>query len=432
MTAHGTAATGHFGDEAARRALQKRVLAVVAAAQVLGGAGLAAGVTVGALLARQMLGSDELSGVPTALFTLGSASAALLVGRVTQGRGRRPGLSLGFLAGAAGAVGVVVAAVTGAVALLFAALFVYGAGTATSLQARYAGTDLARPDERGTAVSVALVATTLGAVAGPNLVGPLGVLATAVGVPALAGPFLLAAAAYLAAAVVLFVLLRPDPFLVARELPAPAQPAAAAPARPRSGGVVVGATVMVLTQITMVAIMTMTPVHMLAHGHGLEEIGVVIGIHVGAMYLPSLVTGRLVDRLGRVPMAAAAGVTLLLAGLTAALAPADAVAPLVVGLALLGLGWNFGLIAGTALLVDATEPADRPRIQGGVDVLVALSGAGGGVLSGLVVAGFGFSTLSLAGGLLALLLVPALLGTRSRAAGPSSLRRPRRNRGSLS
>jgi MFS family permease len=138
----------------------------------------------------------------------------------------------------------------------------------------------------------------------------------------------------------------------------------------------------------------------------------VIGIHVGAMYLPSLVTGRLVDRLGRVPMAAAAGVTLLLAGLTAALAPADAVGPLVVGLTLLGLGWNFGLIAGTALLVDATAPADRPRIQGGVDVLVALSGAGGGVLSGLVVAGFGFSTLSLTGGLLALLLVPALLRSR--------------------
>jgi MFS family permease len=305
-----------------------------------------------------------------------------------------------------------VAAVTGGVALLFAALFVYGAGTATSLQARYAGTDLARPDERGTAVSVALLATTLGAVAGPNLVGPLGVLATTVGVPALAGPFLLAAAAYLAAAVVLFVLLRPDPFLIAREQPPPT--VADAPTGARSGGIVVGATVMVLTQVTMVAIMTMTPVHMLAHGHGLTEIGMVIGIHVGAMYLPSLVTGRLVDRLGRVPMAAAAGVTLLLAGLTAALAPADAVAPLVVGLALLGLGWNLGLISGTALLVDATEPADRPRIQGGVDVLVALSGAGGGVLSGVVVASYGFATLSLADGLLALLLVPALFRARRR------------------
>ena len=230
------------------------------------------------------------------------------MGRVTQRRGRRPGLALGFLAGGAGAVGVVVAAVTGSVPLLFAALFVYGAGTATSLQARYAGTDLARPDERGTAVSVALLATTLGAVAGPTWSGRSACWPPRSECPPLAGPFLLAAAAYLAAAVVLFVLLRPDPFLVARELPAACAGRGRGTGRTAlRGGVVVGATVMVLTQVTMIAIMTMTPVHMLAHGHGLGEIGMVIGIHVGAMYLPSLVTGMLVDRIGRVPMAARPG-----------------------------------------------------------------------------------------------------------------------------
>ena len=398
-------------DDAARRSLQKRVLAVVALAQVLGGAGLAAGVTVGALLARRMTGSDDLAGLPTALFTLGAASAALLVGRLTQLRGRRPGLGFGFLAGGVGAVGVVAGAVVDDVALLFAGLFVYGSGMSTNLQARYAGTDLARPEERGAAVSVALVATTLGAVAGPNLVGPLGGLATAVGVPALAGPFLLAAVAYPAAAAVLFVLLRPDPYLVARALPPPTVQPQAVRSR---GGVVVGAAVMVLTQVTMIAIMTMTPVHMLAHGHALGTIGLVISVHIGAMYLPSLVTGRLVDGLGRVPVAAAAGVTLLLAGVTAALAPAGSVGLLVVGLALLGLGWNLGLISGTALLVDATEPADRPRVQGGVDVVIALCGAGGGALSGVVVAGYGFATVALAGGLLAVLLVPVLLRTRPR------------------
>lgn len=401
-------------DEAGRRALQKRVLIVVAAAQVLGGAGLAAGVTVGALLARRMLGSDDVAGVPTALFTLGSASAALLVGRLTQFRGRRTGLGLGFLAGGVGAAVVVVAAVLSNVALLFAGLFVYGSGMSTNLQARYAGTDLAHPHERGTAISVALMATTLGAVAGPNLVEPLGALAIAVGVPPLAGPFLLSAVAFPAAAAVLFVLLRPDPFLVARTLPVPA--AEEATAGRAGGGVALGATVMLLTQITMVAIMTMTPVHMLAHGHGLGVIGLVISVHIGAMYLPSLVTGRLVDRFGRIRTAAAAGVTLLLAGLTAALAPPDAVVLLVVGLGLLGLGWNLGLISGTALLVDATAPADRPRIQGGVDVLIALGGAGGGALSGVVVAGYGFATLALAGGLLSVLLVPVLLRIRTRGA----------------
>ena len=400
-------------DDTERRRVQRRTLTVVVASQILGGAGLAAGITVGALLAKDMLGTDGLAGVPTALFTLGSALAAFLVGRITAGRGRRTGLALGFGAGGVGAIGVVVAAATGSVPLLLVSLFVYGAGTATNLQARYAGTDLAPAAGRGTAVSVAMVATTLGAVAGPNLVEPLGEWAVRLGLPALTGPFLLAAAAYLAAGTVLFALLRPDPYLLARRLESAEHAAVATDAAPPPGiGAYVGAAVMVLTQIAMVAIMTMTPVHMRAHGHGLGEIGLVIGVHVGAMYLPSLVTGVLVDKVGRLPMAAAAGVTLLLAGVTAAVAPADSLTLLIVALALLGLGWNFGLISGTALVVDATVPQNRPRTQGSIDVLIALAGAGGGALSGVVMSATDYATLALGGGVLALLLVPVLFRAR--------------------
>jgi MFS family permease len=176
---------------------------------------------------------------------------------------------------------------------------------------------------------------------------------------------------------------------------------------------------MVLTQIAMVAIMTMTPVHMRAHHHDLGDVGLVIGVHIGAMYLPSLVTGALVDRVGRTPMAIAAGVTLLAAGITAALAPGDDLLLLIVALALLGLGWNFGLIAGTALVVDNTVPANRARVQGTLDVLIALSGAGAGVMSAVVMAGTSYSVLSLAGGVLALLLIPVLLWARGRAPSPS-------------
>ncbi len=399
-----------------RERVQRRTLAVVVFSQVLGGAGLAAGITVGALLAEDMLGGDSLAGLPTALFTLGSALAAFLVGRLTQSRGRRIGLGAGFATGGLGAIGVVLAAVAGSVPLLLVALFVYGAGTATNLQARYAGTDLAAPARRGTAISVAMVSTTLGAVAGPNLVDPLGELATSIGVPALAGPFLLAAAAYLAAGLAFFTLLRPDPYLLARRL-APEPPASAdpgiAPAAPRPGrGAYVGATVMVLTQIAMVAIMTMTPVHMRAHHHGLAAVGLVIGIHIGAMYLPSLVTGMLVDKIGRSPMAVASGATLLLAGVTAAVAPGDSLGLLIVALTLLGLGWNFGLISGTALVVDATVPENRARTQGGIDMLIALAGAGGGAMSGVVVSAAGYHALSLAGGVLSLLLIPVLMWAR--------------------
>ena len=404
--------------DAERARVQRRTLIVVVMSQVLGGAGLAAGVTVGALLAQEMLGSSSFAGISTALFTLGSALTAYLIGRVTQRSGRRLGLGLGFAAGGLGAVGVVVAAVADNVPLLFLSMFVYGAGTATNLQARYAGTDLAAPDRRGTAVSIALVSTTFGAVAGPNLVEPLGEFALSLGIPPLAGPFLLAAAAYLAAGLVLLVLLRPDPFLLARRLaestePAPGVPAARNAPMPRPGnGAYVGATIMVLTQIAMVAIMTMTPVHMRAHHHGLGDVGLVIGIHIGAMYLPSLVTGVLVDKIGRIPMAVAAGVTLLAAGGTAAIAPGDDLGLLIVALALLGLGWNFGLIAGTALVIDNTVPANRARVQGSLDVLIALAGAGAGVMSSVVMASTDYATLSLAGGVLALLLIPVLIWAR--------------------
>ncbi|WP_298228417.1 MFS transporter [Gryllotalpicola sp.] len=402
-------------DEDLRRRVQRRTLAIVVISQVLGGAGLAAGVTVGALLAKQMLGSDSLAGMPTALFTLGSALAAFLVGRFSQRWGRRVGLGLGFAAGGLGAIGVVVAAAAGNVVLLFGALFIYGAGTATNLQARYAGTDLALPAQRGTAISVAMVSTTLGAVAGPNLVDPLGGLAQSFGLPALAGPFLLAGAAYLAAGIVLLLLLRPDPLIVARQIESRAvydQPEAPKTATPAGAPVYVGATVMVLTQIAMVAIMTMTPVHMRAEHFGIAAVGLVIGIHIGAMYLPSLITGIVVDKFGRAPMAIASGATLLLAGIVAALAPADSLGVLILALALLGLGWNFGFIAGTALIVDSTTPANRARTQGTIDVLIALAGAGGGAASGMVMAATDYSTLSLGGGVLALLLIPVLIIAR--------------------
>jgi MFS family permease len=396
-------------DEA-RRALWRRSLVVVVASQVFGGAGLAAGVTVGALLAQDMLGGESVAGLPTALFTLGSALAAFGIGRLTQRSGRRPGLAAGFLIGAAGATGIVVAAVADSVVLLLPCLLLYGAGTATNLQARYAGSDLAPARSRGTAVSVAMVSTTFGAVAGPNLVGPLGDLAESLGIPALAGPFLLAAVAYAVAGTVLFVFLRPDPFLVARSAGATPAPYAGEPEPEpaHSSGVMVGATVMVLTQVAMVAIMTMTPVQMRHHDRSLSEVGFVISLHVAAMYLPSLVTGRLVDRVGRLPMAVAAGVTLLAAGLVAALSPGDSMPLLTLALVLLGLGWNFGLISGTALIVDSTPVTTRARTQGTVDVLIALSGAGGGALSGMVVDATSFAVLSLGGGCLAVLLLPVV------------------------
>ncbi|MFJ7365771.1 MFS transporter [Peribacillus frigoritolerans] len=404
---------GYISSPEKQRQLYKRTLMVVVISQIFGGAGLAAGITVGALLAQQMLGTDAFAGLPSGLFTLGSAGAALIVGRLSQRFGRRSGLAAGFLAGGIGAIGVVISALTNSFLLLFISLLIYGAGSATNLQARYAGTDLANSTQRAKAISMAMVSTTFGAVAGPNLVDVMGEFAISMGIPALAGPFILAAAAYILAGLVLLILLRPDPFIVAKAI-SDAQRTTSNLLLDENPdllsinrrGIFAGASVMVLTQFVMTAIMTMTPIHMGHHGHGLNEVGLVIGFHIGAMFLPSLVTGFLVDKIGRAVMAIASAITLLASGILAAMGPADSIVVLITALALLGLGWNFGLISGTAILVDATPPTTRAKTQGSVDVLIALSGALGGGLSGMVVTHSSYATLSIAGAVLSLLLIP--------------------------
>lgn len=416
--------TEYVNSPEKQRQLHARTMRIVIFSQIFGGAGLAAGITVGALLAQDMLGTDSYAGVPTGLFTLGSAGAALLVGRLSQRWGRRAGLATGFLAGGIGAVGVVLAALFNSIPLLFLSMLVYGAGTATNLQARYAGTDLALPAQRAKAISMAMVFTTFGAVAGPNLVNLTGNLASSIGAPPLSGPFMLAAVAYIAAGLVLLLFLRPDPFVVAKAI-AEGQQANAVSGQSEISraheisankkGILLGATVMVLTQIVMIAIMTMTPVHMQHHGHGLGKVGLVIGIHVAAMYLPSLITGVLVDKFGYSFMSYASGFTLLLSGLVAAFGPGESMGVLILALALLGLGWNFGLISGTAAIVDAAPPQVRAKTQGTVDVLIALGGASGGALSGMVVAHSSYAALSLAGAFLSLLLIPVVVWSRRKA-----------------
>src|SRR5690625_713654 len=393
--------------------LYKRTLIIIVISQIFGGAGLAAGITVGALLAEQMLGTDAFAGLPAALFTLGSAGAALTVGRLSNRFGRRIGLATGFITGGMGALGVVFAAVFNNVLLLFVSLLIYGAGTATNLQARYAGTDLATNKQRGMAVSIAMFSTTFGAVAGPNLVDVMGDFAIYIGVPALAGPFILSATAFILAGLFLFIFLRPDPFLVALKINV-IKKANKSDQMPKSNSlnkkaIIIGAIIMVITQIVMLAIMTMTPVHMGDHGHSLRAIGLVIGFHIAAMYLPSPLTGILVDKIGRLAMSIASGITLLAAGVIAAFAPGSSLFFMNLALILLGLGWNFGLISGTALIVDSTEPSTRAKTQGTVDVSIALGGATGGAMSGMVVAGYSFEILSLGGGILSLILIPIVI-----------------------
>ncbi|MEU8314500.1 MFS transporter [Micromonospora sp. NPDC048887] len=410
--------------------VQRRTVRLLFLTQIIGGIGVTIGISVGALLAARVAGT-ALAGLAQSAGVVGGALLAIPVTRLMAARGRRPGLVLAYLAGAVGGVLVVVATVTGAVPLLFAGMLLFGGGTAANLQARYTAVDLAEPHRRGRQLSMVVWATTIGAVAAPNFAALADDTTRGWGLPALSGPFAFSAVAFTLAAVVILVLLRPDPLLTARRL-AVAEPAPdAAPAATRRGGMVaawrtvrrrpaarLGIAAVAVGHLVMVAVMSMTPVH-LGEWHSDEDVlpvvGLVLSLHIAGMYALSPVVGWLTDRFGRRPVILG-GVALLLAACAVSGTAGHNTPLLSVGLTLLGLGWSGTMVAGSTLLSESVPTADRPGVQGLSDLLMGLAGAGAAAASGFVMRAVGYPTLTL---LSAIAVVPLVaLALRRPATAP--------------
>jgi MFS family permease len=398
-------------------ALQRRTMRVLVVVQLLGALGLAAGGTGGALLAEHLTGSAAAAGLPLSLLVLGSGVGAVAVAGVMRDHGRRAGLAAAYLAGTAGAALVVAAAAWRSWPLLLAGSLLLGGGNAAVMLARYAAADLA--SHRGRSISTVVTAASVGAVAGPNLLGPAGQLAQAVGLPAPTGLFLLAVPAFLGAALVLVVFLRPDPLLVAKD-------AAWSAEQPAAGGrdelavlfgdrhIRVALLVLALANLAMVAVMAVAPVHLHDHGADMGTIGLIVGAHIAAMYLPSPVTGRLADAVGARVVASAGALLLLTAGAVAAVAGPGRPG-ILVALLLLGVGWNAGLIGGSALLRDAPVSASlRTRAEGLGELGMGAAAAVGGGAAGLLLAGGGFGLLGLVAAAPCLVLLAAVAVTARR------------------
>lgn len=401
-------------------AVQRRTLIVVSAAQVFSGFGLAAGITVGALLAASVWESTALAGVPAVIMTVGASVAALGIAGLSQRAGRRVGLAAGYAAGAVGAVGIVLGTTLDLPPLMLVAFLVYGAGSAANLQARFAAADLAPADHRARAMSIVLMATTLGAVVGPLSSGWSGAVVSEWGLAPLLGPFVIACIAYALGAVVLALALRPDPLLTARTLAASNTSQSAAPPAALDGWrtrVAAAIGIMIVAQGVMVAVMTMTPVHLKEHHHAIGAIGVVIAAHVAAMYVPSPLSGWLVDRYGSVFVAILAGGVLMLAGTLAAISDPDALSGSVISLVLLGLGWSLAMVAGSALLTAWAPAHLRTRLQGRSDALTTLAGASGAGLAGVVMGWQGYTTIAVTAAVLAALMIPVAVLARTRRTG---------------
>jgi MFS family permease len=398
-------------------ALRRRTLALLATGQILGGLGTGAALSVGALAANALAG-ESWSGMAATMSTLGAALLAIPLARLADRRGRRISLSTAALIAAAGVALCVLGMVLGVVLILFLGLAGAGAATAAALQSRFAATDLAAPQSRGRDLSLVVWSTTVGAVIGPNLAEPGETVGRALGLPPFSGVFLFAVVAQLLAALAYAVFLRPDPLTVSKQLrldvPSAATVGDPEPAEVRGDPSLVRLAILAtaLSHATMVALMAMTPLHLMHGGATLSVVGLTISLHIAGMFGLSPVFGILSDKLGRIPTILLGQTMLVFAALVTALGAHSQ--PLVLtGLILLGLGWSASTVAGSALLNDAAPVADRVRLQGRGDLAMNLAGALGGALSGPVLALVGYT--GLAWGLLlpiAVVVVAATTGWR--------------------
>ena len=381
-------------------ALRRRTLGSLAVGQIVASAALTAGITVSALVAEDMLGDSTWAGVVTAFFTAGAAGSSFLLARYMSRRGRRPGLRLGYLIGMVGAVIAFGAIQIDLLPVFLIGSMLFGAAQASTLQARFAAADLAEPHQRSLSISTLVWTGALGSVTGPLLVGPAKRAGLDRGLEELAGPYGVSVALLALAALVVTILLRPDPLVVTGGIGAGAArfpPLAESVRRIWSGPATRLALIaMTISQAVMVAVMTMTPSHMKEHGHDVDLVGQIFSIHVAGMFLFSPLVGWLTDRMGRRPAIMVGSATLVTATALTALA-AGRTAFLVPGLFLLGLGWNFGLIAGSALLTESVDQEHRVGVQGSADMLMSICGGIGGLSSGIVKSMAGFHVLSIIG-----------------------------------
>ena len=418
MIAAVDAATAHpsgldaAGLQAARTRIRRSLIAGVA----LGSTGHIAAVTVATIVAQDLLGTSALAGAPGAAVVLGAAAGALSLSSLMARRGRRPGLVLGYLIGIAGALLAALAVIIRSFPLLLPATFLIGFGNSSNQLSRYAAADLVPASKRASAIGLVVWGSTVGSVIGPTLVPIAGRAASSIGLPALAGPYLLPVLFVGLAAILTFTMLRPDPHSIAEQSSIrQAGDPSAAPLRRILRRPVVGAAIVALVvgQFTMVLIMTMTPLHMTQHGHGLEAVGLVLSAHTFGMFALSPVSGRLTERYGSVATIFVGTAVLIASALLAAFAPADGGLVLGLALFLLGFGWNLGFVAGSAMLSAGLELAERTRVQGLADALIWTTAAIASLGSGVILQTAGYTTLGLLGGGLVILPIWVLVARRS-------------------
>lgn len=379
--------------------IQHRTVRTLAAAQVLNGVGVAGTVAAGSLLVSSITDSETLAGLAQTSAVLGAAALALPLARLTAHGGRRLALSVGYISGVIGSVFAILGGAHRNLFFMLLGTFLVGAASAAGYQARFAAIDLATNETRAKQLSFVVWGSTIGAVAGPNLMDPAGNLAEIFNLPRLVGPYIVSATTLFFATVVIHIFLRPDPYLTAEKQANVVQHKGSTKsalshirANPKA---LFAISAIAVGHVAMVSVMVMTPIHMKHVDVSLRIIGFVISVHVLGMYAFSPVVGALSDRLGRVRVIQIGLLILLASAIVAGTAAADDAIQLGVGLFLLGLGWSCTLIAGSAYLSESVSVEMRPASQGASDLVMNLSGAGGGALAGIIIGALSYGWLCL-------------------------------------
>jgi MFS family permease len=380
--------------------LQAKTVRTLTIGQILSGFGLGSTLSIGALLAADLSGTDAWSGAAATFSTLGAAFSAIPLARLAAKHGRRVALATGAAIAITGAILVISSAQVRFFPLLLLALLTMGAGSAVGLQARFAATDLPDQGKAGRDLSLVVWATTIGAVIGPNLFGPGEIIGDFLGLPTKTGPFVITIAAQFLASLVFFFGLRPDPLKTSQALskkdsgPKPKVSLATAfatlKAYPKAAYAVLS---IALGHMVMVSVMSMTPVHMTNEGATLSLVGFVISLHIAGMYAFSPVFGWLADKYGQVQTVLLGQLIYIVSLVTSALAGHNH-DQTTFGLFLLGLGWSATTVAGSALLTSSLPPQQKTNVQGLSDSGMQFSGAFGGAIAGTILASVAFAGLN--------------------------------------
>lgn len=396
------------------RYLRRRTTALFLGGVGLGTTGLTAAIIVSTLAAAEISESSTWSGMPSAFSILGTAIGTSLLAEAMRRWGRRNGLVGGYILAIAGATIAIFAVLSASLLLLILGMFTIGLGRSGDSLSRYLVADLHPVSRRASAIGWMVWMGTIGAVLGPNSLEPAGQVAQRFGLPALSGAYLVTLVAYGLVVLLYGFFMRPDPStLVLQEIDSePTTERSTLQELFRLPRVRVALAVLVIGHVVMVLIMTMTPLNLKQAGHGLDAVGLVMSSHIVGMFALSPLTGRLVDDWGQLPVILLGLTTLLLSAVLAFVAPIHQVGFIAFALFLLGVGWNFGFVAGSALLSSGIKLQQRARLQGTTDSLIWASAALASGSSGLLFAGFGYAMLCTIGALL--LIVPATVMIRYR------------------